>query len=47
MGNIARMGEMGNTHKVLIGKPEWKRPFGSSAHRFEDNIKINLKVIGY
>jgi hypothetical protein len=29
-----------------VGKPEGKRPFGRSRHRFEDNIKIDLQEVG-
>jgi hypothetical protein len=29
----------------LVEKPEWKRPSGIARHRWEDNIKINLKEI--
>jgi hypothetical protein len=30
----------------LVGKPEGKRPFGIPRHRWEDNIKMNLREIG-
>jgi hypothetical protein len=36
------MGEMRNAKKILVRKPEWKRPPGISRHRWED-IKMNLK----
>jgi hypothetical protein len=29
-----------------VGKPEWKRPLGRPRHRWEDNIKIDLREIG-
>jgi hypothetical protein len=40
------MGEMRNTYKILVGKPERKRPLGILVRRWEDNIKINLREIG-
>jgi len=33
-------------YKVLVGKPEGRRPHGSSRHRWEDDIKISLQEIG-
>jgi hypothetical protein len=38
---------MRNTHKILVGKPEGKRPFGRYRHRWEDNIRIDLREIGW
>jgi len=38
-------GERG-VYRVLIGKPEGKRPLGRQRHRWEDNIKIDLREIG-
>ena len=35
-----RMGEGRVVHRVLVGKPEGKRPLGRSRHRWEDNIKL-------
>jgi hypothetical protein len=46
-GHVARMGEMRNAYKMLVGKPERKRPLGRSRRRWEDNIKMDLKVIGF
>jgi hypothetical protein len=37
------MGMMRNANKILTGKPEGKRPLGKSGHRWEDNIKIELR----
>jgi hypothetical protein len=39
----AQMGEMRNSYKILVGKPEGKRPRGRPRHWWEDNIKMNLK----
>jgi hypothetical protein len=38
------MGEMGDAYKVLVKKCEGIRPFGRPRHRWEDNIKIELKM---
>jgi hypothetical protein len=45
-GHVAHMGEMGNAYKILIGKPEGKRPLGRRRLRWEDSIRIDLKEIG-
>jgi hypothetical protein len=46
-GNIARMGEMRNANKILVGKPEAKRPFGRPIRRQEDNIRPDLRETGW
>jgi hypothetical protein len=33
-----------NVHRVLVGKPKGKRPFGRPRHRYEDGIKMDLRV---
>jgi hypothetical protein len=33
-------------YRVLVGKPEGKRPLGRPRHRWEDNIKIDIRKIG-
>ena len=44
---VACMGEGKGVHRVLVGKPEGKRPLGRPRHRWEDNIKMDLQeVIG-
>ena len=45
-GNVARMGEGRGVHRVLVGKPEGKRPLGRPRRRWEDNIKMDLKEVG-
>jgi hypothetical protein len=40
------MGEKGNVHMLLVGKPEDKRPLGRPRRRWIDNIKIDLLEIG-
>jgi hypothetical protein len=37
------MGEMRNAYKILVGKPEEKRPLRRPGLRWEDNIKMGLK----
>jgi hypothetical protein len=41
------MGEMRNSYKILVGKPEGKRSFGGRTRTWEDNIKIDLREIGW
>ena len=43
---MARMEEGRGVHKVLVGKPEGKRPLGRTRRRWEDNIKIDLEEVG-
>ena len=45
-GNVARIGEGREVHRVLAGKPEGKRPLGRPRHRWEDNIKTDLQEVG-
>jgi hypothetical protein len=40
-GHVARMGEGKGVCRVLVGKPECKRPLGKPRHRWEDNIKLD------
>ena len=44
--NVARMEEGRGVHKVLVGKPEGKRPLVRPIHRWEDNIKMDLQEVG-
>jgi len=45
-GHVARMGERRGVHRVLVGKPEGKRPLGRPKCRWEDNIKMDLQEVG-
>ena len=45
-GHVARMGEGRVVHRVLVGKPEGKRPLGRPRSRWEDNIKMDLREMG-
>jgi len=40
------MGERRGAYRVLVGKPEGKRPLVSSGHRWEDDIKLDLQEVG-
>ena len=40
---MARMGEGRGVHRVLVGKPERKRPLGRPRRRWEDNIKMDFR----
>ncbi|KAJ4444178.1 hypothetical protein ANN_05968 [Periplaneta americana] len=42
-GHLARMGESRNAYRVLVGRPEGKRPLGMPRRRWEDNIKMDLR----
>ena len=43
---MARMGEGRDVHRVLVGKPEGKRPLGRPSCRWEDNIKMDFQEVG-
>ena len=45
-GHVARVGERRSAYRVLVGKPEGKRPFGRLRHRWEDNIKMDIQEVG-
>ena len=45
-GHVARMEEGRGVHKVLVGKPEGKRPLGRPRLRWEDNVKMDLQEVG-
>jgi hypothetical protein len=42
-GHVARMGEKMNAYRILLGKPEGKRPLGRPRGRWVDNIKMDLR----
>ena len=45
-GHVAHMGEGKGVHRVLVGKPEGKRPLGRPRRRWEDNIKMYFLEAG-
>jgi hypothetical protein len=46
VGHVAHMREGRGVYRVLIGMPKSKRPLGRPRHRWEDNIKMDLKERG-
>jgi hypothetical protein len=46
-GHVARMGEKRNAYRLLVGKPEGKRPLGRPRRRWVDNIEMDLLEIGW
>ena len=45
-GHVARMGERIDVYRVLLGKPEGKRPLGRPRRRWEDIIKMDFQEVG-
>jgi len=45
-GHVARMGEERVVYRVLVGKPEGKRPLGRPRRRCLDNIRTDLQEVG-
>jgi hypothetical protein len=45
-GHVASMVETRGVYRVLVGKPEGKRPLGRPWRRWEDNIKMDLQEVG-
>ena len=45
-GHVAYMGERRRVYRVLVGKPEGKRPLGRPRRRWEDGIKVDLQEVG-
>jgi hypothetical protein len=46
-GHVARMGARRGAYRALVGKPEGTRPLGRHRHRWEDNIKMDLRKVGW
>jgi hypothetical protein len=44
-GHVARMGEERAVYRVLVGKPEGKRPLGRPRRRWVDNIRMDLQEV--
>jgi hypothetical protein len=36
-----------NAYRILVGKPEQKRPLGRSRHRWVDNVEMDLREVGW
>ena len=45
-GHVARKGEERGVYRVLVGKPEGRRPLGSPRRRWVDNIRMDLQEVG-
>ena len=46
-GHVACMGEWKGVYRILVGKPEGKRPLERPRSRWKDNIKMDLQEVGY
>jgi len=46
VGHVAHMGERRYVYKVLVGKPEGRRPLGRPRRRWEDYIKMDVQEVG-
>jgi hypothetical protein len=46
-GACGSHGEVRGAYNILIGRPEGRRPLGRRRHRWEDNIKMDLREIGF
>jgi hypothetical protein len=45
-GHVACMGEIKDAYRIFIQKPEGKRPLTRARHRWNDNIRLDLRIIG-
>jgi hypothetical protein len=46
-GHVAHLGEVRGAYNILVGRPEGRRPLGRPRRRWEDNIKMYLREIGF
>jgi hypothetical protein len=46
-GHVARMGEKRDAYRLLVGKPEGRRPLGRPGRRWLDNIRMDLLEVGW
>jgi hypothetical protein len=46
-GHVARTGEKRDAYRILVGRPEGRRPLGRPRRRWEDNIKVDLQDVGW
>jgi len=44
-GHVARMGERRGVYRILVGKPEGRKPLGRPRRKWEDNIKMDLQKV--
>jgi hypothetical protein len=47
VGHVAYMGEKRGAYRILVGRPEGRRPLERPRHRWEDNIKMDLQEVGW
>jgi hypothetical protein len=47
VGHVVHMGEVRGSYSILVGRPEGRRPLGRPRHRWEDNIKMDLREIEF
>jgi hypothetical protein len=47
LGHVVRLGEKRNAYRLLVGKPEGKRPLGRPTRRWVDNIRLDLGEVGW
>jgi hypothetical protein len=45
--HVTPMGEIRNAYKILVGNPGGKRPFGTPRYRWEGNIRMDLREVGW
>jgi hypothetical protein len=46
-GHVARMGAERGAYRILVGRPEGRRPLGRPRRRWEDNIKTDIREVGW
>jgi hypothetical protein len=46
-GHVACKGEVRGAYNIVVGRPEGRRPLGRHRRRWEDNIKMDLREIGF
>jgi hypothetical protein len=46
-GHVTHMGERRCAYRILVGRPEGRRPLGRPRHRWEDNIKMDHQEVGW
>jgi hypothetical protein len=46
-GHVAHIGEGRGAYRILVGRPEGRRPLGRPRHRWEDDIKMDLQEVGW
>jgi hypothetical protein len=46
-GHVAHMGEVWGAYNILVGRPEGRKPLGRPRRRWEDNIEMDIREIGF